>query len=183
MKLTAAQSNALRSVASSLGIMPAWLEAIINFETAGTWDPQIKNPNSSARGLIQFLDATARNLGYASSADLVNQFPTIESQLLGPVLKYFKQFGPFQDQQDFALSVFLPKYRKSDLDTVIYAEDPDTQAKFQQANPGIVTVGDYFNKLQRAFAKTSITLSEGIGGVTLLCLAVGAAVFFLATGA
>ncbi len=180
MTLTSAQVAALAETARALGVQPSWLEALINFETAGTWNPQIKNPLSSARGLIQFMDATAKAMGYAGgSAELVAKHPTIESQLAGPVLAYLKPYMPFKTKQEFLLSVFFPAYRKAALDTVIHANDPAAREKFQKANPGIVTVGDYVGKLERAFSKSFAKGQAKAGaGLALLAL-VGAAIFFL----
>lgn len=175
MNLSAADIEALRYVAGKLGVPTAWLEGVINFETAGTWNPAIKNPNSSGRGLIQFLDATARKLGYKDSLDLVQRHPTVQSQLRGPVLKYFQQWTDTpRDAQDFYLRVFLPDLRKAPPDTVIFAKNPDKQAKFRQANPGIVTVGDYVRKLEARFAAAGgrVATAAKIGGGTVLALAI-----------
>jgi len=176
MNLSPLEIEALRSVATRLGVRPDWLAAVINFETAGTWNPQIKNPHSSARGLIQFIDATAKDLGYASALDLVQKHPTIESQLKGPVLKYFlRQGGKFGTKQELWFAVFLPKYKKAPLDTVIFAEDLAKQAAFRRANPGIKTVGDYYHKLEKMFAKFD-KAKLGLGPA-LVTLAVGIFVF------
>ncbi len=165
--LTPAGQAALRYVAARLGVPTAWLEAVINFETAGTWNPLIKNPNSSARGLIQFLDATARGLGFQSALDLVTRHNTVESQLRGPVLQYFQQFKtPAKSAKEFYFRVFLPAYANSPLDTVIYAADPVKQAAFRKANPGIQTVGDYYRKLESRFAK----FRSGPGGAGVVAV-------------
>lgn len=42
---------------------PNWYMACMAFETGETFSPSIKNPGSTAVGLIQFLEATARGLG------------------------------------------------------------------------------------------------------------------------
>jgi hypothetical protein len=174
-KLTAQDRQALIDVAGKLSVPVDWLAAVINFETAGTWDPMKKNPNSSARGLIQFLDATAQQLGYRNSLDLVTRHNTIASQLRGPVLKYFQQWRePARHKQDFYFRVFLPAYRHAPLDTVIYNGEPAKQAKFRKANPGIVTVGDYFRKLESRFAR--FKASPGGAGVIIGLAVLG---FFL----
>ncbi len=118
-------------------------------------------------------------MGYKSALDLVNRHPTIQSQVTGPVLSYFKKRGPFRDQQDFVFSVFLPKYRRAPLDTLIYHDDPAKMEKFQAANPGIKSVGDYYNKLRAAFAKIQgSTSGSGLGAVALGALAAASVFFF-----
>lgn len=171
VNLSAADLDALKYVAEKLGVPTDWLTAVINFETAGTWNPRIKNPLSSGRGLIQFMDATSRALGYRDSLDLVAKHPTIQSQLRGPVLKYFQQWKePAKDKQDFYFRVFLPEMRKAPLDTVIYAGQPVKQAAFRKANPGIETVGDYYRKLESRFAKFQETAKKGGGIVVALAI-------------
>lgn len=152
------QLKALREVADSLGITSDALYKLINFETAGTWNPQIKNPNSSARGLLQFTDSTARKLGYKDSLDLVTKNNSIESQLYFPVLKYLSQFKPFTTKQSLYMSVFYPKYRNVDPLTHF----PD---KVKKVNPGIDTVQSYINKVE---GKKSTVISAGL--LSLLAL-------------
>lgn len=176
MKPTPNDLLVLSEVAKKLGVPPDWLYAQINFESGGTWDPKIKNPNSSARGLIQFMNATAVNMGYKDSLDLVENNPTISSQLKGPVFEYYKKFMPFPNAQSFFLSVFLPKYRNSSPDTIIYDGDLNRQKKFRDANPGIMTVGDYTEKLMLKFLKgkkptlpeAGKTIARFILGVSIL---------------
>ena len=81
--LTASEAAALASAAAQIGIPKEWLFGLILAESG--WNPTIKNRYASARGLIQWVDATAQALGYASSADLVAKNPTREAQLAGPV--------------------------------------------------------------------------------------------------
>lgn len=53
----------VREVAAELGFDPNWLMAVMGFETGYTFSPSIRNPGSSATGLIQFIESTARGLG------------------------------------------------------------------------------------------------------------------------
>lgn len=46
----------------------SWLMAVMAFETGRTFSPTIRNPGSSAIGLIQFLGATAKYLGTSVTA-------------------------------------------------------------------------------------------------------------------
>lgn len=138
MNLTPSQRTAAARAAQRLGIEVDWLLAVIQNESGG--DPKIKNPKSSARGLIQFIDSTARGLGYQSSQDLVNRFPSFESQVEGPVVAYYRQFGPWASRDEFLGTAFYPAYRRGKLDVVL---PPDVRA----ANPGIATLRDYAKRV------------------------------------
>lgn len=150
--------KALQEVSASLGIDPNDLYKLIDFESK--WNPQAKNPYSSARGLIQFTDKTAQSLGYKDSLDLVTKNNSIESQLYFPVLQYLSQFKPFPTKQSLYLSVFYPKARTWSLNT----EFPDTVKK---VNPGIVTVADYINKIDK---RTVAGFSGGLLSLMVLGL-------------
>lgn len=59
----------VKNISALLGIPPAWLMAIMHFETAGTFSPSIQNgAGSSGVGLLQFLEATAHELGTTTTA-------------------------------------------------------------------------------------------------------------------
>jgi hypothetical protein len=140
MALSSRENSALIAVAYNLNIPVDWLYNLIQFESG--FNPKIKNRLSSARGLLQFIDSTARDLGYYDSLDLVNKNPSIESQLLGPVYHYLKKHFPFTNRQSLYMSVFYPSARLWPLNS-----------KFPQnvvdKNPGIVTVGDYVRKVDK----------------------------------
>src|SRR6185369_7507018 len=70
------------------GINPDHLLNVMAVETAGSFNPAIKNPNSSASGLIQFMADTARSLG-TSTAELRKMSATKQ---LDYVFKYFDDF-------------------------------------------------------------------------------------------
>lgn len=136
--LTVSQYEALTEVALALQVPPDWLYRLINFES--NWKPEIKNPVSSARGLIQFTDTTAKGMGYRDSLDLVTKHPTIESQLLGPVMSYLSRQKPFTKEGDLYLSVFYPASKAWPL-------DKEYPLEVQQKNPGIKTPRDYIEKV------------------------------------
>lgn len=121
---------------------PVALHNLISFETADTFDPSIKNPYSSARGLIQFTDATARGMGYADSAALVASYPTFSAQLNGPVIKYLSQYMPFESRQALYMAVFYPAARN-------WPESRPFPENVQKSNPGIETVSDYISLVER----------------------------------
>lgn len=138
MYLSKSQKSAATRAASRLGVPVDWLLAVIQNESGG--DPKIKNPNSSARGLIQFMDSTARGMGYQSSQDLVNRFPSFESQVEGPVVAYYRQFGPWASRDEFLGTAFYPTYRRGKLDVVLPAD-------VRAVNPGITTLRDYVKRV------------------------------------
>lgn len=106
----------IEDVAGKLGAEPQWLDALINFETAGTYSPTIKNPNSSARGLIQVIDSTAQGeFNVSDSLRLVQKYPTFRQQMYNVVLPYLKKYAPFPTKQSLYMAVFYPKYRFAPL--------------------------------------------------------------------
>ena len=108
--ITDSQNLAISNVADKLNIPFKWLRDLIFFESKG--DPSATNPLSSAKGLIQFIDSTAKDLGYNDSLDLIKKEPTFEDQIGGSVYKYLKRYAPFKNNVEFTNAVFYPKYRK-----------------------------------------------------------------------
>jgi hypothetical protein len=159
----------LVSVSRSLGVKPEWLHRLIQFESR--WNPQARSGipyNKSkvdkgleepkyARGLIQFIDSTAIDLGYESSLDLVEKNPTIKDQLLFPVLQYLKKYMPFPTEQSLYLAVFYPAARNWTPSRVF----PDS---VRSANPGINCPQDYVNKVKGVPSiKTVVTVLLALG--------------------
>ena len=160
--LTPSEDKALTELAQKLGANKETLFNLINFESK--WQPDIKNPYSSARGLIQFMDSTARGMGYSSSADLVAQNPTRIAQLKNPVYQYLKKYAPFPTEQSLYMAVFYPKYRKVHPMT----EFPE---RVQKVNPNIVTVQDYVDKVNSRAGALVVKGGLGLGGIIAITLA------------
>jgi hypothetical protein len=78
----------VEGVAQRVGAQPEHLMAAMSFETGGTFASDVKNPRSSATGLIQFMDSTAKGLGTSTSA-LAAMTPTEQLQY---VEKYFEPY-------------------------------------------------------------------------------------------
>lgn len=78
----------VREIADRLGFDPNWLMAVMAFETGRTFSPSVKNPGSSATGLIQFVGPTARGLG-TTTAQLA-RMTAVEQ--LDYVEKYFQPY-------------------------------------------------------------------------------------------
>ena len=131
-----------------------WLYLVIGAESG--WRPTAANtqPGQTAKGLLQWVDTSARELGYRDSLDLITKHPTAESQLSGPVVAWFKKMGgPYNTEQKTYLTVFLPKYRSAALDTVI-------ETKYQAVNPGIKTVGDYIDFVRTSSRKNGYPIES-----------------------
>jgi len=126
-----------QEAARQLGVPLSWLEAVVEIESR--WNPKAKNPGtpgheSSARGLIQWIDSTARGLGYKSSLDLIQKNPT-EGQQLALVVKTLSWAKPFAGETEFYLSVFSPANRKKAWQELTPLE--------KSMNPKIVHYADY----------------------------------------
>lgn len=79
----------LRSVegmSQRLGAQPEHIMAAMSFETGGEFSSDVRNPRSSATGLIQFMDSTAQGMG-TTTADLARMTPT---EQLTYVERYFE---------------------------------------------------------------------------------------------
>jgi hypothetical protein len=154
---TLSDLKALDLICQKFGIPFEWLCNLINFETAKTFSPAIKNPSSSASGLIQFMAATARDLGTTTA---LLRAMTFQEQLVY-VEKYIynnnKIFVVKKDsngnviskkapdnylEADLYMMIFYPAYIGKSLSTVF-------PRNVRDANPGINTKGDYFNYAQQ----------------------------------
>lgn len=158
--LTPSESSALAEVAASLGVSVAWLKNLIAFESR--FNPGATNPVTGARGLIQFMHATARAMGYDDADDIVDQFPDVVSQLRGPVYSYLAKYKPFPSEQSLYMAVFYPAARS-------WPMGQPFPEKVQKANPGIRTPGDYIAWVRK--------ISGAVTTGTLLLIA--AIAFFL----
>lgn len=180
--LNESEGTALEFVASALKTDPQWLWEVINFESRQ--NPLAMNSKSSAKGLIQFIDSTAKSLGYTNSYDLIQKNPTYEGQIKGPVLKYFQSAAPYKTRQALYMKVFYPAAATVSPDTTfqsLYGTNNTGFALFQKENPGIDTVADYVTKTMNAAngkltAKTISTLK--LSGTALAIIAIGAGWFF-----
>lgn len=128
----------VKQYAKLLKIPADWLHKLIKFES--NYNPAAKNPYSTAKGLIQFIDSTAKSLGYLSSQDLINKLPDFKSQMQYAVYPYLKKFMPFKSEQSLYMAVFYPKYRNVPEDTLF----PEHVRK---VNKGINTPKDYIRKV------------------------------------
>jgi len=96
-------ASAVFMYSAKLGILPEWLMTAMHFESR--LNSKAKNPNSSATGLIQFMDATARSLGTSTAA--LYQMPAVDQ--LYYVYKYLQPYaGKLKSLGDVYLAIFYP---------------------------------------------------------------------------
>lgn len=144
---TETMKRKIQETASKLSIPYEWLYNLIRFESAGTFDPFVKNPYSSARGLIQIIDSTAKLAFGVDSLTLSNRYPTFESYMDNVVYPYLKRYAPYPTKQSLYMQIFLPSMRNVPPNTPI-------PARYQSVNAGIITVQDYIDHADRKLSAT-----------------------------
>lgn len=151
----------IERLAEKLEVEPMDLFQLIHFETAGTFQTDVANPNSSAKGMIQFIDATAITLKhtdgtkYKSSQDLVNRCSTAECQLDipnkdnkfgGPVYQYLSRFGKFDSKEKLFMAVFYPE-------AIGKGKNYRFSESVSSVNGGISSVGIYIKRAEDRMPK------------------------------
>lgn len=109
VKFTDQEIAKLRQVVKNLGLpvrnVPDFM-ACMAWETGETFSPSVKNPGSSATGLIQFMDSTAVGMGTTTAA--LAKMSVVEQ--LGYVEKHFMPYRKkIQNLGDIYMSILLPK--------------------------------------------------------------------------
>ena len=142
--LTPTEYAELFTCAHRLTIDPNHLAGIIMLESS--WDPKAHNKTTGARGLIQFTDPAAKDLGFRHAEELLRFYPDRISQLKDPIPTLIRKHNPFflkqpgKSLQQLAMCIFYPAYRLADPDT------PFPQA-VQDRNPGIHCPKDYMTRV------------------------------------
>lgn len=130
------------AVSNRLGINPNWLMIVMYFETRRTFSPSVKNPNSTAVGLIQFTTAGASAIGTTpaklATKSAVDQLDDVEAYL-----STYK--GKLTDLYQLYLAVFSPAYLGRPDAQAVY-KSPTQQytanKKLDIDNDGIISVGE-----------------------------------------
>ncbi|MEM7368151.1 MAG: transglycosylase SLT domain-containing protein [Bacteroidota bacterium] len=143
----------VREIAVRLQIAPEWLMAVMYAESS--FEASVFNrKGSGAVGLIQFMPATAQELGTSSqelaSLDPVNQ--------LEYVYRYFAQveerYGEYVSLTDVYLAVLYPKARRQDPCYLLYAKPSrayQMNSGLDENKDGVVTVSDIDTRMRRLF--------------------------------
>jgi len=124
----------VEAMAARLGTRPEFIMATMSFETGGTFSPSVRNPTSTATGLIQFLDSTARGLG-TSTAELARMTPV---QQLHYVEKYFVPFTGRLGTLEAVYTSVLSGSPKPDPNTTLFSAGSNAY----NANRGLDLNGD-----------------------------------------
>lgn len=145
----------VREIAGNLNIDASWLMAVMGFETGYSFSPSIKNPGSSATGLIQFTAATARGLG-TSTVQLARM---TDVQQLTWVEKYFQQYkGRINNLGDCYMAVFWPA-GIGKPDTYVIATSPSS---VYNANSGLDKNRDGTITREEAVSRVNESLRRGM---------------------
>ena len=153
---SAAFRKKVLEIADRLLIEPNFLMAIMSFETGATFDPKIKNKQSGATGLIQFMSSTAKSLG-TTIEDLEKMTAVAQ---LDFVEKYFASHkGKLLTIEDVYMAVLYPKGIGKDKDFVLF-EKPSVRYKQNSGldlnGDGKITVGEASRKVTERLGTADI---------------------------
>ena len=144
--------DALQEAADDADIDPELILPLIGAESGG--DPTAKNPGSSARGLIQFTDATAQRYinprtgkKFTGSAE----FAQLSRAEQAPIsVQYLKDSGVTSehDQGDIYVAISAPYFLNKPDESVVYKEGTDEYTKnahnWDLDNDGVITRGELY---------------------------------------
>ncbi|WP_122425167.1 baseplate hub protein [Pseudomonas viridiflava] len=124
----------VREIGDRLSMDPNWLMAVMGFETGYTFSPAARNPGSTATGLIQFLEASARQVG-TSTAQLARM--TAVKQL-DYVEEYYRPYsGRIRNLGDAYLAVLWPIAVGRPDSYVMWSRDSGPYQREYAANSGL----------------------------------------------
>lgn len=137
---------------------PDWFMACMAFETSRTFSPKIKNPNSSATGLIQFMETTAQEF---RTSTLALASMSAEDQL-DYVWLYFRnrirEHGPITRLTDCYMAILNPAAMGKPDSFPMWVSGSRQYA----VNSGLDTNKDHQITKAEAGAKIAAILAEGL---------------------
>lgn len=132
----------------------AWLMSCMAFESGRTFSPSVRNPASSATGLIQFMAATARGLGTTTAA--LARMSAVEQ--LGYVERYFRPYAArIRSLEDMYMAILWPRGIGQILEYVLWK----TGTRAYAVNRGLDANRDGRVTKREAAAKVRAMLDEG----------------------
>lgn len=149
------------AVSKRLNINPNWLFFTMYRESS--FRPYVKNPNSTASGLIQFMESTAKRLG-TTTAEIRKMTPT---QQLKYVELYYKPYrGKMKNFLDLYLATFYPAAIGKPASYKLGAS-PAVQSRIARVNAAydlnkdkVLTVGEIARLFDR-YWKQGVVLTKG----------------------
>lgn len=136
-----------------------WLMACMAFETGESFSAKKKNPASSATGLIQFMEKTAREMLGTTTAALARM--TDEDQLRY-VFKYFeamiKARGPIRSIDDCYMAILWPAGMGKPTEYKLWVKGSNTYA----VNAGLDKNKDHVVTKAEAASKVTEKLVKGL---------------------
>jgi len=155
-KVTAAFKRKTIAIARRLDMDPSHLMAIMAFETGRTFDPAITNrAGSGATGLIQFMPATARELGTTTGRLAL----MIAVEQLDYVERYLRPYeGRIGDLPSAYMAVLYPRAVDRPDDHVLFRKG----SKAYKLNRGLDGNGNGEITKAEAAAKVFALLHEGL---------------------
>lgn len=97
-------------IAEQFNVPANWLMAIMDVETGGRWEPYIESTRSSAKGLIQFIDATARGTFGLKSSKEIPKEPIRQLDFVYVYLQRFIGDKVMTDPLSFYIIIFTPGF-------------------------------------------------------------------------
>lgn len=157
-KLTMEELDKLSSVVSNLGWKAPQLSelmACIAWESGESFSPSKKNPNSSATGLIQFMEAVAREMGTTTAAlakmTVVQQLDYVE--------KYFWRYRTrVKTMSDLYMSILWPAAIGRGENEAVWTKEISPRqyavnSGLDLNKDGIVTVGECVHKIRNKYVR------------------------------
>jgi hypothetical protein len=148
------------AITEEIGIPANWLMAWMAFETGETFSPSKRNVGTGvASGLIQFMPATARDLGTTTSALALM---TAEEQL-DYVRAYFKPWrGKLHSIDDGYMVILWPKAVGKPDDFVLFDKKSKATRRAYLENAGLDADHDGVVTKREAAAKVRAKLQKGM---------------------
>ena len=156
MKVSAEFRERVFWIQDDLQLDADYLMACMAFETGERFTANVKNPASTATGLIQFMEFTAKRLGTTTKA-LAKMTP--EDQL-NYVWKYFNQWpkGSLKTLEDVYMAILYPKAIGKPLSYQMFIKGDDNYA----VNAGLDTNKDHVVSKAEAAAKVLEKFNKGM---------------------
>jgi len=159
-KLSAAFKAKVVEIGKKLEVDPNFLMAVMSFESR--IDPKARNPLSTATGLIQFMKATAEDLGTSTSALLrmsdIQQLDFVETYFQ----KRIRERGPLKTIEDVYMAVLFPALVGKPNNHVFASNSGNTASRRRyQVNRGLDINGDGIITKEEAATKVTKLYMEG----------------------